>query len=597
MALGVSVVVATGFAVLTWRRRPEPGTRALSVLLVSVICWTGCYAVALTVSDPTIRLWLQRLLTPLSVGTPVAWIVFALQYTGHGDEVTRRTVGALSIPAVAMALLAVTNPLHGLVWTHTAIYSKAGLTIVQQTFGLAFWAYVLYAYTLVLAGVVLLLGLVFTSEHLFADQALAMLIGALVPLVANVISLSGTAPIRGLDLTPFAFTVSGLTFGYALYQSELLERVPATRRIGRNAVVRNMRDGVVVLDDSDVVIDINPIAETQFDCEAADVVGESVQDVLKDRTFEVPDGEDTVVWSAPGPLEYEIKVSKLTDQHDRTVGRVLAVRDITDRTNRRQQLQVLNRVLRHNFRNDMNVIDVCATQLTDRLDEENAELANRIRMVARDLAETGTKAREIERIMSRRHNDPQAIDLPPLVKRQVDTIRHEYSEIDVETDMPDTLEIQSTGVLESVLQNVLENAVIHNDNPDPWIEVTVEEFPTAGEIEISVADNGPGIPAQEREVLVKGTETPLEHGSGLGLWLVNWGVSMLGGEIEFTDRAERNQPGDGEPSPADGSAQSVSHQSTADDAEPRGSVVTITIPHRRSVLPGDPSTEQPIDAS
>jgi signal transduction histidine kinase len=580
VALGLSVVVAVGFAVLTWRRRPEPGTRALSFLLVSIVLWAGCYAVALTVADQTLRIALQRLLTLLSVGTPVAWIVFVLQYTGHGDEVTRRTVGALSVLPVATAALALTNPLHGLVWTSSDIVTTEGLTIVSQTYGLAFWIHLLYAYTLVLAGVVLLLRLVFTADHMFADQALAMLIGALVPLAANLLSIAGLAPVPGLDLTPFAFTISGVTFGYALYQSDLLERVPATRRIGRNAVVRNMRDGVVVLDDSDVVIDINPIAEQQFDCRAADVIGQSVRDAFRELAVEVPDGEDTVVWSAPGPMEYEIKASTVTDQHDRTVGRVLVVRDITDRTNRRQQLQVLNRVLRHNFRNDMNVIDVCATQLTDRLDQENAELADRIRMVARDLADTGTKAREIERIMSRRHNDPQPIDLPPLVKRQVDSIRHEHPEVDVETDLPDSLEIRSTGVLESVLQNVLENAVVHNDNADPRIEVAIEEFPTAREIEISVADNGPGIPDQEREVLVKGTETPLEHGSGLGLWLVNWGVSMLGGEIEFTDR------GDDGDEPSQGG-----------DTGPRGSVVTITIPHRQPVVPAESGTESPIDAS
>lgn len=583
LALGASVLVATGFAVLTWRRRPEPGTTALTVLLVSIVLWTSCYALALLTQGQTLRLQLQRLLMPLSVGTPVAWLVFTLQYTGHGDEVTRRTVCALAVLPVVTAVLALTNPLHHLVWTSNDLVTDAGMTVVQQTYGIAFWVHLLYAYTLVLAGVVLLLRLVFTAEHLFADQALAMLIGALVPLVANLVSITGQAPIPGLDLTPFAFTISGLTFGYALYQSDLLERIPATRRIGRNAVVRNMRDGVVVLDDSDVVIDINPIAEQQFDCEAADVIGQSVQDILRDPTFEIPESENTVVWSAPGPLEYEIKGSKLTDQHDRIVGRVLVVRDITDRTNRRQQLQVLNRVLRHNFRNDMNVIDVCATQLTDRLDEENAELADRIRMVARDLAETGTKAREIERIMSRRHNDPQQIDLPPLVKRQVDTIRHEYPEIDIETDLPDSLEIRSTGILESVLQNVLENAVVHNDSADPWIEVAVEEFPTAREIEISVADNGPGIPDQEREVLVKGTETPLEHGSGLGLWLVNWGVSMLGGEIEFTDRAT--------------AAASDPAESEATDEEPRGSVVTITIPHRQPVVPSQSSDHSPIDAN
>jgi signal transduction histidine kinase len=248
-----------------------------------------------------------------------------------------------------------------------------------------------------------------------------------------------------------------------------------------------------------------------------------------------------------------VKVSELSDQHGHQLGRVLVLRDITDRTNRRQQLQVLNRVLLHNFRNDMNVIDVCATQLVERLEGEEAELASRVRTVARDLTETGTKAREIEQIMSRRHNDPQPIDLPSLMTRQLDTLRHEYPEAEIEADLPESLEIRSTGILESVLENVLENAIVHNDSERPHVWVTVDADDDT--VDVAVADDGPGIPRQERDVLVKGTETPLEHGSGLGLWLVNWGVSMLGGEIEFRDRVRFGE-----------------------DEDVRGSVVTISIP-------------------
>jgi signal transduction histidine kinase len=573
LALVVSVLVTAGFAVVTWRRRPEPGTTALSALLATVLFWAGCYALALLTGQRGTRLLLQRALWIGSATAPVAWLAFALQYTGQNELVTRRTVGALAIPPAVMIALVFTNEAHHLVWTDTTYIVRDGVALLAQSYGPAFWLYVSFAYTLVLAGMVLMMRLVLTADHLFADQALALLIGALVPLVANLLTLTNVTPLPGLDLTPYAFAISAGTFGYAIYQSELLERVPATRRIGRNAVVTNMRDGVVVIDDDDVVVDINAVAESLFDCEKAAAIGESVDALLADD-FEIPDDEDTVVWSGRGPRAYEVSVSKLTDQHERTVGRVLVVRDITDRTNRRQQLQVLNRVLRHNFRNDMNVIDVCATQLSDRLHGEDAELADRIRMVARDLTETGTKAREIERIMSRRHNDPQSLDLPALVGRLVDTLRHEYPEAVVETDLPDRLGIRSTGILESVLQNVLENAIIHNDEPHPRIGITVERL-SDEEIEITVVDNGPGIPAQEREVLVKGTETPLEHGSGLGLWLVNWGVTMLGGEVTFEDRAQTETPlVPGNPV-----------------AEPRGSVVTIRVPRQHRLPPeGTPPT-------
>ncbi|AQL43234.1 hypothetical protein BV210_11115 [Halorientalis sp. IM1011] len=551
------VVLAVAFLIETWRRCSGPGVRALRLLLCSIVLWAGGAALALAASDRATWLAFERLAWIGRIGVPVAWVLFALQYTGHGDRVTRRTVAAIALPGIAMLALAWTNPLHELVWSEVRMVYTQGVAVGIQGFEPVFWAFTAYAYALVLAGIVLVMRLVFTADHLFVDQGVALTLGVCAPLFANVATVMGAVgPISGLDLTPYMFTISGITYGYAFYRSDLLDRVPATRQIGRTAVVRNMRDGVIVVDEDDVIVDVNPIAQDQFDLSTPDVVGRPVRAVFDDPEFELPVGEGTVVWSARGPFEYEVKVSKLSDQHGRRLGRVLVLRDITDRTNRRQQLQVLNRVLRHNFRNDMNVIDVCATQLEERLDGEDSELADRIRSVARDLSETGTKAREIERIMSRRHNDPQPIDLPSLLTRQLDTLRHEYPAAEIESDLPDELEIDSTGILESVLENVLENAVVHNDSQRPhvWVRVDTDD---SGNVEIAVADDGPGIPQQEREVLVKGTETPLEHGSGLGLWLVNWGVTILGGEIEFRDRVAFGR-----------------------DEDVSGSVVTISIPRQ-----------------
>ena len=54
-----------------------------------------------------------------------------------------------------------------------------------------------------------------------------------------------------------------------------------------------------------------------------------------------------------------------------------------------------------------------------------------------------------------------------------------------------------------------------------------------GRITIEVEDDGPGVPAHELDVLDATEETALEHGSGLGLWIVKWGVASLGGTVEF----------------------------------------------------------------
>jgi len=154
LALAVSVLITAGFAVVTWRRRPEPGTTALSVLLATVLFWAGCYALALLTGQRGTRLLLQRALWIGSATAPVAWLVFALQYTGQNELVTRRTVGALAVPPAIMLALVFTNEAHHLVWTDTTYIVRDGVALLAQSYGPAFWLYVAFAYTLVLAGVV-----------------------------------------------------------------------------------------------------------------------------------------------------------------------------------------------------------------------------------------------------------------------------------------------------------------------------------------------------------------------------------------------------------------------------------------------------------
>jgi len=89
------------------------------------------------------------------------------------------------------------------------------------------------------------------------------------------------------------------------------------------------------------------------------------------------------------------------------------------------------------------------------------------------------------------------------------------------------------------VEHVVRNAAEHNDAADPRVEITARRPATdAGVVEVTVADNGPGIPTDEKEVLLDGEKTPLKHGSGLGLWIVNWIITRTGGRIAF----ERNEP-------------------------------------------------------
>ncbi|MFB6134001.1 MAG: sensor histidine kinase [Halanaeroarchaeum sp.] len=84
----------------------------------------------------------------------------------------------------------------------------------------------------------------------------------------------------------------------------------------------------------------------------------------------------------------------------------------------------------------------------------------------------------------------------------------------------------------TAIEELLENAVVHNDE-EPTVRVEARR--AEEKVRLRIEDNGPGIPEYERAVLQRGKETPLSHGSGLGLWLVHWIVTMNGGTLSIAD--------------------------------------------------------------
>jgi len=96
--------------------------------------------------------------------------------------------------------------------------------------------------------------------------------------------------------------------------------------------------------------------------------------------------------------------------------------------------------------------------------------------------------------------------------------------------VPADLAVDSQPVLLEVLvRNLVENALQHVPDARVTVAVSVEDEAVV----LSVADDGPGVPGHELDVLERGQETALDHGSGIGLWLIRWATTTLSGELTF----------------------------------------------------------------
>ncbi len=548
-----ATVVSVVLAAYGWRRRGDAGL-AFAAFMLSVTVWSAAQTVGLVATTLETRLFLERVKWLGIASVPVTFLVFAAQYAGHDRWITTRRVGALASVSALVATLVWLNP-GGSVWVAPELLRTDGLTALPYDRGPLFWVAVTYVYMLGVPATAMLASLALNGDNLYIGQAVSVFVGAIVPLVAGGVSAAGLTPVD-IDLTPVGFAVTGVAFAYALVRHDFLTVVPATRRVGRDAVVRNMRDGVVVIDDRDRVIDANPVAERVFEADRSTLVGRSITDLpgVEDEGG----GWSGDLTTSDGRL-FEMDAAPLTDRDGGQVGAVVTLRDVTELRTRQQRLTVLNRVLRHNLRNDMNAIDGYATMLADRFD---APPAQQVRKVSAEVVDLADKAREIERVMARR-GETEPVPVDELVEPIAAAVDDRFDAM-VTVDCSSSTAVPGRGLLEPAVQNVVENAAEHNDADDPRVDVTV----TNGDdtVDIVVGDNGPGIPPQEREVLLKGTETALTHGSGLGLWLVYWAVESVDGEIEFEDN------------------------------DLRGSVVTLRVPTAEVAADAGPAPEATDDA-
>ncbi|WP_253737629.1 PAS domain S-box protein [Halohasta salina] len=229
---------------------------------------------------------------------------------------------------------------------------------------------------------------------------------------------------------------------------------------------------------------------------------------------------DVRIWAAP-----------LQDTDAGFSGATFAISDITAQKQRAQRLSVLNRVLRHNIRTDINVIQGHLSMLADELPADNRHVDVMEQRLG-NITELSEAARCIDQLEGDAEGGVTPIDLGAIVDERLGRLEADYPSAEVTASVPETAPAVAHDLLPYALDNVLENAVIHNPSSTPRVDVTVSEpTPDDDYLTLRIADDGPGLPPAEREVLTTDTETPLSHSSGVGLWLTRWIVRSADGRV------------------------------------------------------------------
>lgn len=328
---GVFLAGLAGY--VAWRHGSAAGV-SLAVLLLAVAWWGFAYAAELSTTDLVTRSrWGDLKYIGVSALIP-AWLTFVLQYTGRGRLVTRWLLLALLVEPLSLLALLANRGTHDLV--HFYPDSAAGQELPVVGTGPLFWVHLVYANVVLLGATVIFVATMVRLSRVYRHLATVLVSAALLPWVANLLHNLEVGWFRRVDLTPFAFIVTGAVLVWGLFRERLVDLTP----LARGMVVENMADPVYVLDAFGRIADANPAAARILGRPRGQLVGRALADLLPPGL--APAGPDVEDGAGRTGMELTLGIDgeqrhfdprrqQLLDRAGTAAGELVVLRDVTER--------------------------------------------------------------------------------------------------------------------------------------------------------------------------------------------------------------------------------------------------------------------------
>lgn len=508
----------------------HPETReGFVALLLAVTLWAGGYVGYLVAPGEAAKVGFYIVGFVFALFAVGAWLYFCAAYTGRAPRHVPYRWSAVGVFA-ATVLLKVTNPLHELYFTTAwATEPFPHLAIRQE---LLYWAVLGLSYAVIAVGFFML----FEQFYYTGTDSRPLIALAAATAVPTVATVFGTS-------SPWLLPLMYEPPGVALFALGTL--FVYFRRFEAIQFAAESDAAAVFLDQAGRVRDFNRAARLLFP-ELRGAVGEPFDAVLPHLA--VDRGEDDVirVGSDEAQRFYQVSRNAFTSG-GATSGELLTVDDVTARETyrlrleeRTEQLEALNRVVRHDIRNDMAVVHGWAETLRDHVDDDGRDALERVLRKSRHVIEITELARDfVDSLSEGVAPETKPIDLGEVLDVEVRAARDSYPEATfrVVGQVP-PVTVRANEMLSSVFRNLLNNAVQHNDTETPTVTVKSEVRDEL--VRVRIADDGPGVPDELRsDIFGRGRKGIDSSGSGIGLYLVSVLTAQFGGEVWVEDNEPR----------------------------------------------------------
>lgn len=514
---------------------------AFSILMIGGAIWTMGYSFQIASAELA---WKVRWFTVSTMGAaivPAAWFTFTAAYVRREEWLSARRLALVWLVPALTIVLAVTNTGHELLWIDPELADASGGSYLVLEWSLGPWYLVHggYFYLAAFGGVFFVIGLIERTRGLYRGQAALLLFGILVPSAAHLLSLSDIGPAAAVDLTPPSIAILGIAFAIGIFGYRMFDLVP----VARASVVESMGVGYVLLGETDEVLDLNDAARSLLDGEGR-IAGNDVHAAFGVDLdgIETPDPGDwateTIDIGDDGTDQY-VDVVVWTIETDGVTGRLLVVRDVTERVERELELRRTNErldrfasLLTHDLRNPLNIAHGRLEMAIDTDNDEHLETVrrqhSRMETIIDDILAMARDGRAVE--------NPKPIDLESVARDSWRSVHTGDANLSIE----ETTTIEGNrSRLRNLFENLFRNSIEHSTESvdgttnvsQADITVTVEAIDGG----FAVSDNGVGIAPDERERIFESGYTTETENTGLGMAIVQEIVDAHGWTIEASE--------------------------------------------------------------
>ncbi len=323
------------------------------------------------------------------------------------------------------------------------------------------------------------------------------------------------------------------------------------------AILDSSADPILVVNDQETVVLLNPAAESTLGVKAEAVIGKLVGDVIDAASLvgllrggNEQTGAEAVEWQSAKGKTFASRVSDICDDSGRRTGRVLILRDITSYKTLRENQSEFVSTVSHDLRSPLTYMHGYATMMpmVGEMNERQKGFAEKI------VAGIAQMTDLVDKILDASRLDPEgnytldrnACDVAKVVSEVVSNHAQsaERKRLTLITEIDPAVPILNLDdvMLRRAMNNLVDNAVKYTPEDG---RILVRARVENNNLLLSVQDTGLGISEADQAYLferfhrVRRREHQTVKGSGLGLFIVKSVAQRHGGDAWVTSKEEQ----------------------------------------------------------